>query len=93
MPVPVIQSHKDLDVTVCHDLKVTAHCREVAVKGYRSLCTLRRTITELGATMFNTAYITLVRTKLENCAQAASPYLKSDSDFLEKVQRPASRAI
>ncbi|CAH8652546.1 unnamed protein product [Schistosoma bovis] len=91
--LPVVRSHKDLGVTVSSDLKTTAHCREVAVKGFRTLWALKRTFTKLDTTMFTTLYISLVRTKLENCAQAASPCLKGDSDILEKVQRAATRAI
>ncbi|CAH8516651.1 unnamed protein product [Schistosoma margrebowiei] len=51
---------------------------------------LKRTFTKFDTTMFTTS---LVRTKLENCVQAASPCLKGDSDILEKVQRTATRGI
>ncbi|KAH9590904.1 hypothetical protein MS3_00003399 [Schistosoma haematobium] len=91
--LPVVRSHKDLGVTVSNDLKTTAHCREVAAKEFRTLWPLKTTFTRLDTTMFTTAYTSLVRTKPENCAQAASPCLKGDSDILEKVQRAATLAI
>ncbi|CAH8587944.1 unnamed protein product [Schistosoma guineensis] len=89
----VVRSHKDLGVTVSNDLKTTAHCQEVAVKGFRTLWALKRTFTKFDTTMFTTLYTSLVRTKLENCAQAASPCLKGDSEILEKVRRAVTCAI
>ncbi|CAH8447220.1 unnamed protein product [Schistosoma margrebowiei] len=72
---------------------MTAHCQEVAAKGFRTLWALKRTFTKLDTTMFTTVYTSLVRTKLENCVQTASPCLKGGSDILEKVQRAVNRAI
>lgn len=66
---PNIWSHKDLKVTVSHDLRTTAHCREVAAKRFRTLWALRQPFTKLDTTMFTTVYSTSLRTKLENCVQ------------------------
>ena len=37
VPIPVVQSHKDLGVTVSHDPKTTDYCWRVAAKGFKTL--------------------------------------------------------
>ena len=80
-------------MTMNYDLKITAHCQEVAAQGCITLWALRRTFTKLDTTMFTTVYTTLVRNKLENCVQAASPCLKGDLHIMEKVQKAATSTI
>ena len=73
---------RDLGVKVGHNLKTTVHSREFAAKWLKTLSAIRRTFTKLDTTMFITVYTILMRTKLENCVQTASPCLKSDSDIV-----------
>ena len=76
--VSVVRSHKGLGVTVSHDLRTMAYCREVTAKEFRTPRTLGRKLIESDTTTFITVYMALVRTKLESYVQAASPCLKCD---------------
>nr|CAH8862242.1 unnamed protein product [Trichobilharzia regenti] len=91
--LPSVQTHLDLGVIVSHDLKTTAHCRAVAARSFRSLWAIRRAFTRITRDMFTSLYTSLVRSRLENCIQAASPCLKGDSHILESVQRKATRMV
>nr|CAH8868748.1 unnamed protein product [Trichobilharzia regenti] len=88
--LPSVQTQLDLGVIVSHDLKTTAHCRAVAARSFRSLWAIRRAFTRITRDMFTSLYTSLVRSRLENCIQAASPCLKGDSHILESVQRKAT---
>ncbi|CAI2723786.1 unnamed protein product [Schistosoma spindalis] len=91
--LPAVQTHNDLGVIVSQDLKTTAHCRATAAKAFRTLWSIRRAFTHVDAKIFLTLYTVFVRPKLEYCIQAASPCFKKDSEFLEKVQRTATKLI
>ena len=91
--LPLVQTYTDLGVIISHDLKTTAHCRSVAARSFRSLWAIRRAFTRITKDMFTSLYTSLVRSRLENCIQAASPCLKGDSLILERVQRKATRMI
>lgn len=70
----------------------TTHCREYALEEMGILWYFGLTFTKLHTTMFTTVLTILLRTKLKNCIQAASPCFKVDLNILGELQRSATRA-
>jgi len=52
---------------------------------------IKRTFVNRDSKIILKLYQSLVRPKLEYCVQAWWPYLKKDSDLLEKVEKRATR--
>ncbi|CAH8840849.1 unnamed protein product [Trichobilharzia szidati] len=91
--LPSFQTHLDLGVIVSNDLKTAAHCHAVSTSSFRSLWGILRAFAGSTRDMFTSSYISLVRSRMENCIQASSPCLKGDSHILERVQRKSTRMV
>ena len=84
---------KDLGVTMNANMKVSEQCRIAASKGNQVLGMIRRNISYKDKSLIVLLYKAIVRSHLEYCIQAWSPYLRKDIDMLEKIQRRATKLI
>ena len=84
---------KDLVVTMNANMKVSEQCRIATSKGNQVLGMIRRNITYKEKSLIVPLYKAIVRTHLEYCIHAWSPYLRKDIDMLEKIQRRATKLI
>ena len=75
---------KDLGVSMNANMKVTEQCRIAASKGNQVLGMIRRNITYIEKRLFVPLYKAIVRSHLEYCIQAWSPYLRKHIDMLQK---------
>ena len=84
---------KDLGVTINASMKVSEQCRIAASKGNQVIGIIRRNITYKEKCQIIHLYKAIVRPHLEYCIQAWNPYLRTDIDMLEKIQRRATKLI
>ena len=84
---------KDLGILVDNELKFSRHIQSIIAETNKILGLIKRSFEELDKEMFLLLYKGLVRSKLEYCVQAWSPYLKKDIISLEGVQRRATKMI
>ncbi len=86
--------HKDPGVVFSSDLSFTAHYQMIASRAYRTLGLLRRTFSSKSHVREKRLlYITLVRSQLVYCSSVWRPFLIKDIQFLEKVQRRATKYV
>lgn len=83
----------DLGVLVDKTLKFSEQCKTAAKSANSTLGIIRRHIQSRKKDIILRLYKTLVRPKLEYCAQAWSPYLRKDIEILERVQHRATKMI
>lgn len=69
------------------------HIGSVAAKASRTIGFLRRNLRYCPPKLKATAYITLVRSKLDYCSTIWDPHLEKDIKALEAVQRRAARFV
>ena len=83
---------KYVGVTMNANMKVSEQCRIEASKGNQVLGMIRRNITYKDNSLIVPRYKAIVRSHLEYCIQAWSPYLRKDIDMLEKkIKRRATK--
>lgn len=82
---------KYLGVNIASDLDWSEHISAICNKGNATLGFIRRNLKECPRKLKETAYFTLVRSKLEYAAAVWDPYKIKDINQLEKVQRRAAR--
>ena len=70
-PIGVVNSERDLGVTIDRTLKFSEHCNIVANSANSVLGMIKRTITCRSKNIIARLYKALVRPKLEYCAQAS----------------------
>ena len=78
------------------NMKVSEQCRIAASKGNQVLGMIRmirKNRTYKDKSLIVPLYKAIVRSNLEYCIQAWSPYLRKDIDMLEKIQRRATKLI
>ena len=88
-----VTSEKDLGVMVNQDLKCEVNTQLQAQKANKMLGIIRRTFNYLNKDSFLMLYKTYVRPHLEYGQQALHPYLAKDTEWLEKVQRRATKLV
>jgi hypothetical protein len=88
-----VQSNPYLGVVFNENLKWSEHIAEVAKKANSILGLLRRNLRFCPQNCRRTAYISLVRSKLEYADVIWDPYEQGDIDKLEKVQRRSARFV
>src|SRR5215467_6290100 len=84
---------KDLDVIIHESGKVTEQCNTAAASANRILGLIKTTIKYKSKAVIINLYKSLVRQKLEYCAQLWNPYLKKNVNVLERVQKRATKLI
>jgi len=92
----VLEHHKDnpyLGALISHDLSFSNHINTITAKANSMLGFLRRNLKYCPESLKNTAYISLVRSKLEYACCIWDPYLKKDVDKIEKTQRKGARFV
>ena len=87
------ESERDLGVLVDKSFKFSEQCNKAANSANAIIGMIRRTVTCRRKDIMVRLYKALVRPKLEYCVQAWCPYLKKDSNKLERVQARATRLI
>ena len=86
--------HKDLGITMSHDLSSSKHTTQITCNAYRVLGLLRRSYSEINNTATRKRlYISLVRSQLLYGSQIWKPTLIKDIRSLEQIQRRATKLI
>ena len=88
-----VPSSMYLGVLLSNNLSFTAHINMICGKASSTLGFIRRNLQHTQAHLRRTAYIALVRSKLEYACPVWDPYKQYEVDMLEKVQRQAARFI
>ncbi len=86
----MVDSTKDLGVTVTSTFKTSVPCQQAANRARRIQFLLRRGFTVLTTEIFRPLYLALGRPILEYGPQASSPYLRRDIVLMERIQRLAT---
>ena len=89
----VVNSIKDLGITVTSDFTPSEQCAKAAHKARKALFGLRAALCSRDKEVLIPLYRSVVRTHMEYCVQAWAPYRKKDIDRIEKVQRLATRMV
>jgi len=82
-----------LGVMLSENLKWSPHIAKTVGKASSTLGFLRRNLRSCPTACRRTAYISLIRSQLEYASIVWDPYLRTDIDKLERVQRRAVRFI
>ncbi len=86
-----VNEAKYLGVNISNELIWSTYVSVITRKGNCTLGFIRRNLKNCPMKLKETAYVTLIRSVLEYCAVVCVPYLKKDTDKLEKLQRKAAR--
>ena len=88
-----VENNPYLGVQFQNDLKWTAHINNVTKKANSTLSFIHRNLRFCPEKSKKTAYISLVRSKMDYGAVVWDPYLESDIDKLERIRRRAAKLI
>ncbi|KAK7089679.1 hypothetical protein V1264_024363 [Littorina saxatilis] len=88
-----VQHNPYLGVLLSADLNWSSHISNICCKAGSTVGFLRRNLRNCPQECRRLAYITLVRSTLEYGATVWDPYLRRDTERLERVQRQAARFI
>ena len=87
------QRRSKIQKWLSEDLSFGFHHEQAAKRAYRVLGMVRRTFKRLQPSSFQTIYGTYIRPHLEYARQVVHTGLKKDDNFLEQVQRKATKSI
>ena len=87
----VVTKERDLGILITNDLKCSNQCSQVYSRASRMLGMIGRTITSRSRDILVNLYKSLVRSHLEYCSPAWSPYYGKDKELLERVQHRFTR--
>lgn len=93
VPLTVVHKEKDLGIIISDTAKPSLQVAAATKKANQVLGQLFRCFTYRDSTHFLRLYLQFVRPHLEYAVQAWCPYLRSEIDQLEAVQKRAIRAI
>jgi hypothetical protein len=88
-----VDSNPYLGVLISNDLTWTNHITNICKKASSTLGFLRRNLKHCPLDCRKTAFIALVRSKIEYASIIWDPFLKKDIDKLENIQRLGARFI
>ena len=91
--VDSLEEERDWGVIIISNLKVSKQCKKIVDTANKVLVMIYRTFTYRTSEDLLLLYKSLVRPHLEYCIQAWRPFLKTDIDLLEKIQRRATRMM
>lgn len=86
-------SEKDLGVLISEDLEWSEHTRQAVSKTNRILGLLNNTFLYMDIPLMKTLYCSYVRPHLEYASSVSNPHCKKDIEFIEKVQRRATKMV
>ncbi len=86
-----VNEAKYLGINISNELIWSTHVSVITQKGNCTLGFIRRNLNICPMKLKETAYIALTRSVLEYNVAAGDPYLKKDTDKLEKLQRKAAK--
>ena len=92
-PLQVVSDCLYLGVNLSHDLSWKHHINQTTKNASSTVGFLRRNLRNCPQDCKKLAYISLVRSKLEYAATVWDPYIKTEIEKLERVQRQAVRFI
>jgi len=82
-----------LGINLSKDLQWGNHIQSTAAKSSSTLGLLKRNLSKCPQKLREQAYISLIRSRLEYCAEVWDPYLIKDINILEGIQRRAARFV
>ena len=88
-----VSSATYLGISIADNLSWNEHCDTICKKANSTLGLLRRILSGCTPEVKNTAYLTLVRPKLEYASSAWNPHMQCNIDKIEMVQRRAARFV
>ena len=92
--IPKLNSHHDLGIIISENLSWRNHYTNILSKAYKTLSLTRRTFKSSHSPLIKTKlYMTLVRSILTYCSPVWRPYLLTDINSLERIQRHATKYI
>ncbi|XP_077989960.1 uncharacterized protein LOC144444422 [Glandiceps talaboti] len=89
----IVKQHSYLGIELSHDLEWKHHISNITSKASRILGLLQRHLHDCPPSTKQTAYMSLVRPRLEYCASIWDPYTKVGKNAVEKIQRKAARFV
>ena len=82
-----VVEQKDLGVNISNSLKPKTHIEKITKKAYQKIGMIKRCFTNYTPEKITTLYTTIIRPGLEYASPAWNPWMKTDIEKLEKVQR------
>ncbi|BHF75048.1 hypothetical protein SprV_0501814200 [Sparganum proliferum] len=93
VPLKEVVTHKDLGDWTCLNLMPSQHCKRVVQKATSIMHWIRRAFKIFPPELFSQIFGTFVRPHLEYGMPSWMPWMKKDSDAIEKVQRRATKLV
>jgi len=91
--IPCSSNCKDLGIMFSDDLSWKLHYQNITSKAYKTLGLIRRIFKDNCLETRKHLYISMVRSKLLYCSCLWKPYLLTDVDLIERIQRRATKYI
>jgi len=91
--LPVVDSARDLGVTVSRDLSPSLHISNIVAKAHKRSAAIYRTFRSHNVDLLIRAYLTYVCPLVEHDSVIWSPYSVKDIDTIEAVQRHFTKRL
>jgi len=91
--LPIVDSVRDLGVTVSRDLSPSLHINNIVAKAHKRTAAIYRAFRSRNVDLLIRAYLTYVRPLVEHDSVIWSPYTVKDIDAIEAVQRRFTKRL